>query len=80
MAERGKIMGDQYVIVKMHVVRKSPFEMLTLPSVLKVGVTKHRYLQMKTASRKRNGSIYSTRPLYQHRENPYMQSLFGEFS
>ena len=45
VAKRRKIMGEQYFIVKINMFRKTSPEVLTLPGVLKVGVTKYRFLQ-----------------------------------
>ena len=44
-ADRRKIMGDQYSIVKTEFLCKSSPIVLTLPGVLKVGVTKYCKIQ-----------------------------------
>ena len=58
VAERKKIMEDPYCVVQVIIVRKTSPEVLTLPGVLKVGVTKYR------------SNVHGKAPL-QHRKNPY---------
>ena len=40
-------MAEQYFIVKIDMVRKSSPEVLTLPRVLKLGVTKYQFFHRK---------------------------------
>ena len=53
-------MEEQYFIVQINVFRNSCIDMLTLPSVLEVGVTAYRFLQYKIArgSRARLGAHF----------------------
>ncbi len=45
---------------------------------MRVGVTKYCKLQYKMLPGSADGLANLARALYQHRKNPYMQSLFGE--
>ena len=45
VANRRKKMGEQCFIIRTSIFRKSSLEVLTLPGVLKVGVTKYNFLQ-----------------------------------